>query len=319
VLQAIVASVRLRAWFYRASLACAVIAMTSGALRAAEWHGNYFPNVVLTDQDGKKHRFYDDLLKGKIVTINFIYTNCKDVCPSDTAQLSRVQALLGDRVGRDFHMYSISVDPGHDTPSVLKTYMHTFGVGPGWLFLTARKSDVALIEKKLAMRVLDPAKKLDHETSVMVANEATGQWVKRSVFDDPVMLANLLTDRMTNYTMSIAGKKQAYDAAQVVAQKPRGEYLFKTRCASCHSIGGGDRLGPDLRGVAAARPREWLQRWLKEPDKMLAEGDPVATELRARFRNMAMPNLGFGDVEADAIIQYLAEQDATSAVATPAN
>jgi len=318
-MQAIVTSVRLRSCFRRAVLLCALMAAISGAPRAAEWHGNYFPNVVLTDQDGKKHRFYDDLLKGKIVTINFIYTTCQDVCPSDTAQLSRVQALLGDRVGTDFHMYSISVDPVHDTPSVLKTYMHTFGVGPGWLFLTGKKSDVELIEKKLAMRVLDPTKKLDHDTSVMVANEATGQWVKRSVFDDPVVLANLLTDRMTNYTMSIAGKKQAYDAAQVVAQKPRGEYLFKTRCTSCHSIGGGDMLGPDLRGVAAARPRDWLKRWLKEPDKMLAEGDPVATQLRARYRNMAMPNLGFGDLEADAIIDYLAEQDARAAGAPTPN
>jgi protein SCO1/2 len=284
-----------------------------GVLRAAEWHGNYFPNVVLTDQDGKKHRFYDDLLKGKIVTINFIYTNCKDVCPSDTAQLSRVQALLGDRVGRDMHMYSITVDPAHDTPKVLKTYMHTFGVGPGWLFLTGRKSDIELIEKKLAMRVLDPGKKLDHDTSVMVANEATGQWVKRSIFDDPVVLANLLTDRMTNYTTSIAGSKATYDNAKQVAQKPRGEYLFKTRCVSCHTIGGGDRLGPDLRGVAAARPRAWLTRWLKEPDKMLAEGDPIATQLKAQYRNMSMPNLGFGDIEAMAIVDYLVEQDAAAA------
>jgi protein SCO1/2 len=317
-MQAIETSVGLRAWIRRAFLLAAVMAATSGSLLAAEWHGNYFPNVVLTDQDGKKHRFYDDMVKGKIVTINFIYTNCKDVCPSDTAQLSRVQSLLGDRVGHDFHMYSITVDPAHDTPPVLKTYMHTFGVGPGWLFLTGKKSDVELIEKKLAMRVLDPTKKLDHDTSVMVANEATSQWVKRSVFDDPVVLANLLTDRMTNYTMSIAGKKQAYDAAKVVAQKPRGEYLFKTRCMSCHSIGGGDMLGPDLRGVAAARPHDWLARWLKEPDKMLAEQDPIATQLRARYRNMAMPNLGFGDVEAQAIIDYLTEQDAKADGAAPA-
>lgn len=284
--------------------------LASGHVVAAEWHGNYFPNVVLTDQDGKKHRFYDDLLKGKIVTINFIYTTCKDVCPADTAQLSQVQALLGDRVGHDFHMYSISVDPDHDTPKVLKAYMHTFGLKPGWLFLTGRKRDIALIQQKLAMRALVPNKPRDHDTSVMVASEPSGQWVKRSVYDDPVVLATLLTDRMTNYRLSVAGTKPDYSVAREIPQKPRGEYLFKTRCVSCHTIGGGDRLGPDLRGVVAARPRDWLMRWLKEPDRMVDEKDPVVMELRGRYRNLPMPNLGFGDIEAAAVIEYLAGEDA---------
>ena len=68
---------------------------------ASRWHENYFPNVVLTTQDGKKVRFYDDVLQGKVVSLNFIYTNCGDVCPLDTAQLRQVHALLGDRVGKD--------------------------------------------------------------------------------------------------------------------------------------------------------------------------------------------------------------------------
>src|SRR5262245_36851788 len=88
------------------------------------WHEAYFPNVVLTTQDGKKVRFYDDVLRGKVVSINFIYTNCGDVCPLDTAQLIQVQKLLGTRVGKDVFMYSISIDPEHDTPDRLKRYMH---------------------------------------------------------------------------------------------------------------------------------------------------------------------------------------------------
>jgi hypothetical protein len=79
-------------------LLVAVLMLNAPVGRAAEWRGNYFPNVVLTDQDGKKHRFYDDLLKDKIVTINFMFTTCKDICPLDTANLLRVQELLGDRV-----------------------------------------------------------------------------------------------------------------------------------------------------------------------------------------------------------------------------
>lgn len=292
-----------------------LILLLSGRSVAAEWHGNYFPNVELTDQDGNKHKFYDDLLKGKIVTINFIYTNCKDICPADTAQLSQVQNLLGDRVGRDFHMYSITIDPDHDTPEVLNNYMHTFGLKPGWTFLTGSKEDIKLIQQKLAMRVFEPGKPRDHDTSVMVANEATGQWIKRSVYDDPVVLANLLTDRMTNYATSISGTKQDYSVAKQLPAQSRGEYLFRTRCISCHTIGGGDRLGPDLLGVATSRPRDWLSRWIREPDKMIEEGDPVATALKAQYKNMPMPNFGMGEVEASALINYLASEDAKAAKA----
>ena len=274
------------------------------------WHGDYFPNVTLTDQDGTVVRFYDDMIKNKIVTINFIYTDCKDICPADTAQMLRVQELLGDRVGRDVFMYSISIDPEHDTPEVLKKYMYTFGVKPGWRFLTGKKEDILLIQQKLAMRVVEPGKPKNHDTSVMVGNEKSAHWIKRSIYDDPVILANLLTDTLTNYKINVAGTREGYSAAPQIKSKSRGDFLFKTRCTSCHTIGGGDRLGPDLQGVVAARPRAWLSRWLKEPDKMIDEGDPVATELKARYRNLPMPNFAFGDLEADAVIEYLTEQDA---------
>ena len=277
---------------------------------AAEWRGNYFPNVVLTDQDGKKHRFYDDLLKDKIVTINFMFTTCKDICPLDTANLLRVQELLGDRVGKDFFMYSISIDPENDSPAALKRYMETYGVKPVWTFLTGSKEDVDLIISKLAMRVSTPGKPQDHDTSIRLGNEKLGQWIKRSVFDDPKVLANLLTDTLTNFNVSLSSTHKSYGVAKEIKLNSRGEYLFRTRCQACHTIGGGDRLGPDLANVVTARPRPWLRRWLKEPDKMLEEGDPVATALKAQYRNLPMPNFGFGDTEVDALIEYMAAVDA---------
>ena len=77
------------------------IALSSSAMaQQTHWHGDYFPNVVLRDQNGRQLHFYDDVIRGKVVSINFIYTNCRDICPLDTAQLRRVQQLLGDRVGR---------------------------------------------------------------------------------------------------------------------------------------------------------------------------------------------------------------------------
>src|SRR5215467_942350 len=97
----------------------------------ARWGANYFPNVVLVTQDGTKVRFYDDVIKGKIVVIDLIYTHCVDACPLETARLVQVQKMLGERVGKDIFFYSISIDPKHDTPKVLKEYAAKYHVGPG--------------------------------------------------------------------------------------------------------------------------------------------------------------------------------------------
>src|SRR5262245_46625488 len=99
----------------------AVVA-TVPALAENLWGANYFPNAPLVTQDGVTVRFYDDLLKGKAVAINAIYTSCKDECPLETARLVQVQRLLGDRVGKDLFFYSISIDPRQDTPTLLKAY-----------------------------------------------------------------------------------------------------------------------------------------------------------------------------------------------------
>jgi protein SCO1 len=94
----------------------------SGALDNSRWGPDYFPNVELTTQDGAKVHFYDDLLKGKMVVIELIYTHCVDACPLETARLAQVQHLLGDQVGKEIFFYSISIDPDRDTPAELKAY-----------------------------------------------------------------------------------------------------------------------------------------------------------------------------------------------------
>src|SRR3954447_23451832 len=99
------------------------------ALGDNRWGADYFPNVALTTQDGKTVRLYDDLLKGKSVAINVIFTECTDVCPLETANLVQLQRVLGARVGREIFFYSISIDPKRDTPAVLKAYAEKFGAG----------------------------------------------------------------------------------------------------------------------------------------------------------------------------------------------
>ena len=121
-----------------------------GASAGNRWGANYFPNVPLTTQDGKTADLYDDLLKGKAVVVNLIYTHCQDSCPLETARLAQVQKMLGARVGKDI-FYSISIDPEHDTPEALKAYAEKFHAGPGWMFLTGNKEDINLIGRKLGL------------------------------------------------------------------------------------------------------------------------------------------------------------------------
>src|SRR6185369_7249902 len=115
------------------------------------WGADYFPDVPLITHEGKKVRFFSDLIKNKVVAINFIYTNCPDMCSLETARLREVQRILGDRVGRDIFIYSITIDPERDTPEVLKRYAEKFQIGPGWLFLSGKEADTTLLRRKFGM------------------------------------------------------------------------------------------------------------------------------------------------------------------------
>lgn len=288
----------------------------AAAQTQTRWHGDYFPNIVLQDQDGRNVRFYDDVIRNKVVAINFVYTTCTDICPLDTAQLRRVQQLLGPRLGRDVFMYSISING--DPPEALRRFMRTYDVGPGWRFLTASREDVTRLQRLLGLRVDDPTDLRGHNTSIVLGNERTAQWIRRSAYENPQNLAELLTVFLHNSSPTTSRRSQSYAAAGEVTDNTRGAYLFRTRCQSCHTMGQGDLLGPDLRGAVAARPAPWLARWIREPDRMIAERDPTVLALMARYRNLPMPNLGLGEAEVADIIEYMRLQDARRAPATHA-
>jgi len=128
----------------------------------------YFPNVALRTHHDRHVRFYDDLIKDKIVIINFMYAECEGICPGITANLRKVQTLLGDRVGRDIFMYSITLKPAEDTPEALDAYAAMHDAGPGWLFLTGDPGDVELLRRKLGFVSPDP--RLDADTSQHIGN-----------------------------------------------------------------------------------------------------------------------------------------------------
>lgn len=128
----------------------------------------YFPDVTLVTQDNQRVRFYSDLIRGKVVTINMFYAKCAGVCPRITANLAKVQRLLGDRVGRDIFMYSITLKPEEDTPGVIKDFAAMYHTGPGWTFLTGRPSDIEHLRVSLGFTYPDPA--VDKDTEQHIGN-----------------------------------------------------------------------------------------------------------------------------------------------------
>ena len=150
----------------------------------------YFPNLTLVTQENKPVHFYSELLKGKIVLVNFMFTTCKGVCSPMTANLAKVQRFLGDRVGHDINMISISVDPETDTPEVLKRYAANFKAQPGWYFLTGKKENVDWVLYKLGGYVEN---KGEHSSVLILGNEATGAWMKMPAMANPEEIANAVT------------------------------------------------------------------------------------------------------------------------------
>jgi protein SCO1/2 len=273
------------------------------------WGANYFPNVVLTDQHGTQVRLYDDLLKGKAVAVNTFFAGCGDVCPLGTAKMLELKKLLGERVGKDVFFYSISVDPHNDTPKAMKAYADRFSTGPGWRFLTGKEEDVALAIKKLGLGTLRPTAPRDnHSTSLMVGHEPSGQWMKQSVTDNPRFVAASM-QTFLGWEELLPGS-QSYAKAKLMQGITNGQFLFNNGCSSCHTIGGGDKIGPDLAGVTQRRDRKWLEHFILVPDEVLAAGDPIATGLLAKYKGVVMPNLGLARDEVAGILEFIDQRTA---------
>ena len=148
------------------------IGVDAGAAARERIRERYFPDVILRNQDNKKFRFYEDIVKDKVVTINFFFAKCEEICPLITSNLVRVQRLLGDRVGREIFMNSITLKPEQDTPAALKAFAKMHGAGPGWNFLTGKPSDIELLRRNLGFTNPDP--RLDQDVNQHIGNVRYG-------------------------------------------------------------------------------------------------------------------------------------------------
>ncbi len=133
------------------------------------------PDVEVLDQEGNTIHFYSDLVKGKTVAINFIFTNCTTICPPLAATFARVQQEMGDKVGKDVHFISISVDPLTDTPERLKAWGAKFKAGAGWTFVTGNKQEMDKLLNALGASV---SRREDHTPAVIIGNDLKGVWTR---------------------------------------------------------------------------------------------------------------------------------------------
>jgi len=302
-----------RRWAALALLAVPVLAPVTAAAQTP-WGKDYFPNISLTTEAGKKVKFYDDVLKGKILVVNFIFTKCGDVCPLDTAQLKKVSEILGDKMGKSIFFYSISVDPKNDTPAALTEFKKKCQIGKGWTFLTGiggrHHADPEEIRVGACRRHADRA----------FDDHPAGERSHGSV--DQAVAVRKSADAGEPAGWASQCQRHAY--VPRLARSRATPRLFQCRMAAMASsfIGHDARaatrsaaateLGPDLMMATGKHADAWMKRWLREPDKMIAEGDAYATAQMKQFRNLAMPDLKLDDHAIDLLIAFMDKESVTA-------
>jgi len=155
------------------------------------------PDIEVLDQDGNRIRFYTDLIKDRTIAINFIFTNCTTICPPLAATFARVQKQLGDKVGKDVHFISISVDPVTDTPERLKAWGAKFKRGPGWTFVTGDKEEMDKLLNALGASV---SRREDHTPAVIVGNDLKGVWTRTYGLANPTQIVGLILNMIEGKT-----------------------------------------------------------------------------------------------------------------------
>ena len=287
----------------------------SEAPQNARWGDSYLPNLAVVDQDGNRYRFYDDLIKGRKVVVNFIFTSCSAICPLTMARMAQLYEKLGDIAGSDVRFYSITVDPEHDDPDALKRYAQAFKLDSKWRLLTGKPADLQIIRDKLGERSQVAS---DHRHEMLIGNDLIGDWSKDSAYGDLDRVAINIRMMDPSWRMTKAAElsvKPSDGSAMLALNDAPGEGLFIKACASCHSIGQGDSVGPDLINVSDRRDAVWLTKLISRPDLVLAgKNDAVVQDLKARYPMVVMPNLGLSEQDAGDVIAYIKTKSADTKI-----
>lgn len=182
-------------WMGGAALAPVLASTSAVQLAHAGPRADYFPNVLVQTHEGKNLRFYDDIVQGKVVVFNMMYSVCTGICPGNTANLRVVQDALGKRLGRDVFMVSMTLQPQFDTPSALKDYVKRYEIGPGWTFITGKPAEMDLIRRKLGFYNSDPTLDADlanHTGMLRIGNEKYDRWFMMPALSKPGQIARAI-------------------------------------------------------------------------------------------------------------------------------
>lgn len=271
--------------------------------QARRWGQGYFPNLPVQNQHGQTLSFYDDVIKGRIVVVSFIFTRCTDVCPLTTARLAEAAELLKDVLGQTVHFVSLSVDPEHDTHEKLAGFASAFYSGPGWQFLTGASDDMRSINDKFGERMRSLKQ---HRNEVLLGNDATGEWQRNTVFGDidRFVLDVRAMDPVWRAKVRTPPPDGTSDTGYPMPATP-GQALFNRMCATCHSINGAKRIAPNLANITTRRPKDWLVRYLMSPERLRNEGDPIALELRQAYPSVRMPELLLNEADIADVLTYI--------------
>jgi len=163
---------------------------TPAADAALTFSSSKIPNTRILDQNGKQLNFYDDLIKGKTVAVNFIFTTCTTVCPPLTATFRKVQQTASER-GLDVKLVSVSVDPVVDTPERLRAFAEKFNAGQSWTFVTGEKGEIDALLQSLGVAV---ANKNDHTPMILIGNDSVDYWTRAYGLSPPSRLVDLIAE-----------------------------------------------------------------------------------------------------------------------------
>ena len=137
------------------------------------------PNVELTSHEGRKLRFYEDLVRDRVVVVQFFFVHCEGICPLSTGKMLALQEALGARFGRDVYFLSVTLEPERDTPAVLAEHAREIGAAPGWTFLTGAADDIEALRRRLGVFDLDPvidADRNQHAGVLVLGNDRKQRW-----------------------------------------------------------------------------------------------------------------------------------------------
>jgi protein SCO1/2 len=148
-------------------------------------------DLELRDQDGRTRRLASDVVGDKLVAMTFVYSSCTTICPIYSALFSEIQNRLGDRLGREVVLVTLTLDPTTDVPLRLKREAAKYRAKPGWTYLTGDKRNVEQVLRGLDAYFADFTQ---HPPMALIGDGRTGTWKRYNGFPEPGEVVRMLDE-----------------------------------------------------------------------------------------------------------------------------